>query len=237
MKRAVSMALAVQIALSLLWILPASMADSSAGLGLFALLFYYVIASALPALFALWLLWRHPPERRKAAVILLLPLLSVFVPTLLQGFIGGPVESGHLIALLITLAIAAAIAAIAVPRKLAAMLPPLLFRSRALNGLIAVGLVLAWIVIVAGVLWGLSDAMGNGYRRDTGTGIAYALILVMMYVLAVAAASLLVAVWASLGLRSGLQSVCRRLFFTQLFVAAPGVVAGIAVALFWLAQK
>ncbi|ANO52666.1 hypothetical protein BA177_17045 [Woeseia oceani] len=213
------------------------MTDKSAGFGVLALLFYYVIAAALPMLFALWLLWRHPPQRRKAAVILLLPLLAVFLPSVIQGIVGGPVAPAHVAGLMVLLAIGVALASIVAPRRIATTLPAFLFRSRTVNGFIVAGLVFAWVLLAIGILWVLSDAPSGGYRRDTGTGLAYALILLMMYVLSVAAASLSAVVWASLGLRSDIDGACRKLFVTQWLVAAPGILAGLAACAFWLVQR
>ncbi|MEQ8205848.1 MAG: hypothetical protein RIA65_06710 [Woeseia sp.] len=237
MNRAANITLSIQVVLALLWVLPASMADKSDGFGVLALLFYYVIAAALPMLFALWLLWRHPQQRRKAAVILCLQLLSVFLPSLIQGVVGGPVEPAQVATLVVLLLIGVALASIMAPRRVAAALPAFLFRSRTVNGLIVAGLVIAWLFLAISVVLVLSDGAASSYRRDTGTGLAYALILLMIYVLSLAAASLFAAVWASLGLRSGLDGVCRKLFFVQWLVAAPGILAGLAACVFWLAQR
>lgn len=237
MNRAANITLSIQIVLALLWVVPASMADSSAGFGVLALFFYYVVASALPMLFGLWLLWRHPPQRRKAAVILLLPILSAFLPSLIQGVIGRPVAPAQFAGLIVLLLIGVALASIVVPRRIATALPAFVFRSRTVNGLLVAGLVFAWLFLVIGILSALNDMPSGGYRRVTGTGLAYALILLMIYVLSVAAASLFTAAWASLGLRSGVDGACRKLFVTQWLVALPGILAGLAAWVFWLAQR
>lgn len=63
-----------------------------------------------------------------------------------------------------------------------------MFRSRTLNGLIVAALLLAWVVtIVAGLLL-VNDATTT-YRRDTGMGLAYAIIMAAMVLLAIGAGS------------------------------------------------
>lgn len=53
MSRAVNVVLGIQIIFSAFFMVPASMADSSAGLGLLALYFYYVVFFAPFAIFGL----------------------------------------------------------------------------------------------------------------------------------------------------------------------------------------
>lgn len=233
MQRATTIALWSQSILAACFITWVSMLGKQGGLMVVALFFYYIPVAFLIALFGVWVAWRHPALRQSGLAIMLLPVAALFLPAILNSILGGPLLVQHLLAVLVLLAVAALFVSLFSPRRAVTVIPDALFRSRLWNGLIIFAIVAGWAFLVIVVVWALDD---SNYRRDTGMGLAYAIVFAALYVSAMGLASAVAATWAWLGLRGGVDNACRKLNIAQLVVALPGILVGGTVFAWFLGQ-
>jgi hypothetical protein len=233
MRRATTIALWAQALLAVCFVVRVSTLGSAGGLTVVGLYFYYIPIGTLIALFGLWVAWRQPALRRKGLAMAALPVVALFMPTFLIGLFGDPSPSRYLLGAAGLLAAGAVALSVLAPRRVAAVIPDALFRSRLWNGLIVAALVAGWLLLAAVVIWALNDTT---YRRDTGMGLAFAILLATMYMIGMGLASTGAGLWAWLGLRSRVENACRKLNVAQLVVAAPGVLLGGAAYVWYLSQ-
>jgi hypothetical protein len=163
----------------------------------------------------------------------MLPVLFLFLPGVIKWFAGGPLTSGAMVQAAIALLVAALLFSVAFPKRVIRVLPAWLFRSRAFNWLLLLGMAIAWLLLIAGVVWVASTDSGNSI---SGMALAYVIVYVAMYVVAVGAGSVLVMVYGWIGLRSGVARDCRRLNIAQIVMGVPSFAIG-AVTLAWLANQ
>ena len=232
MKRAVDIALGVQIVLGLCWTLAAATAQGAGGLAAFFVFLVVYAVFACAAVFALWVLWRHPALRPRAGWILGLPVIFWFLPGILRSVAGGVVTSHQLLALLLWAAVFAIGFAWIFPSRAAVVMPRFLVASRVFNWLVLLAVPAGWAFLI-GVVVLLSTGGGSS---SSGTAVAYAIILAALYLVGLGLGSFGVSTWAWLSLRGGFESAPRKLNIAQLIVALPGVVAGLLVAA-WLVQQ
>lgn len=233
MPRIAPILLWVQMVLSAAFVVSVSMLGREGGLQVIGLYFYYLPLAGLIALAGVWLAWRYPGYRRHGIAIALAPIVAALLPFPLNAVLGGPLLKQHLLTVAALLFIAWFIVSLVAPRRVVALIPDALFRSRLWNSLVILGIVAGWLLLAVVVAWVMHD---SSYRRDTGTGIAYAIILASLYVAAMGLASAAVTAWAWLGLRGGVAGACRRLNIAQLVVAIPGVLIG-GVVFLWLGSQ
>ena len=233
MQRATTIALWLQSILAACFVTWVSMLGKQGGLMVVGLYFYYIPVALLIALFGVWVAWRHPTLRRSGSAIILLPVAALFLPALLNTILGGPLLGRHLLAVLMLLAMAAFVVSLFSPRRAVKVVPDALFRSRLWNGLIILAIVAGWAFLAIVVVWALDE---SNYRRDTGMGLAYAIVFAAMYVSAMGLASVAAATWAWLGLRGGVDNACRKLNIAQLVVALPGILVGGTAFAWFLGQ-
>ncbi len=70
----------------------------------------------------------------------------------------------------------------------------------------------------------------------TGEGLAFAIVIAALYLVWLGVGSFGASTWAWVSLRGGIQTATRKLNIAQLVVAAPGVMLGIAVAV-WMGEQ
>lgn len=230
MKAAVKIILGTQILLALIWIVPMlGIPDNNlVALQLFVMSFS---VQTLFFFFAIWVFWRHPEERNKAAAIMLLPVISFFLPGVVQSAAGGPLSGPAIAAVFACVLIAVLLAGAFYPRKAAGLIPSVFFRSDALNLLIVVVVVIAWIFPFASIFWLFSDYSGDAarsmQRSNDGYVFAYLFFAGAIYFGGLAVASFCTLVWAWIGLKAAVEGGHRKLHITQLALSVPGLVAGI----------
>lgn len=227
-------ALILQVAAGMLWTLSMVMMTSG-GLEIVAMFVVIFAVQLLGLLIGAWAYWQHADLRQYAGWLLALPVLFLFLPSLLRRLAGGPVDAGVLFVMLLALLLAIIVACLAMPGRMGHIVPQGLYRSRLWNGLLLAGPLLGLLLLVAGLTW-LLGVNGDETRRAlktdaTGVGLGSAIVIAAVYATCFGAYSLLIATWAWLGLHSDVEDACRKLNVAQLVVALPGVLLG-AFALF-----
>lgn len=233
MQRATTIVLWAQAILATCFVVWVSMLGKQGGLMVVAMYFYYIPVGVLIALFGVWVAWRHPTLRRRGSAIIVLPVAAVFLPAILNSLLGGPLLGRHLLAVFIVFAVAVFFVSIFLPGRAVTVVPSVLFRSRIWNGILIIAIVAGWVFLAVAVFWAMDD---SNYRRDTGMGLAYAIMFAALYVSAMGLASVATATWAWLGLRGGVDNACRKLNIAQLVVALPGILIGGVVFAWYLGQ-
>jgi len=233
MQRAAAVALWTQLLVAACFVLWVAALGPHGGLQVVGLYFYYAPFAGVLALFGVWIAVRRPALRRRGIAIALIPFAAILLPPGINALLGGPLLGRHLLAIGVALGAVALITSVFAPRRVVAFIPDGLFRSRFLNGLILFALVTGWVVFLLVLAFTVSE---SDYRRDTGMGLAYAIVLAGMYVVAMGLASVAVAGWAWLGLRGGVANACRKLNVAQLVVAVPGLVVG-GIAFGWFVSQ
>ena len=221
----------IQILLGIGWTLP--LLRGNGDFSTLYLFFLLAIVNAAFLLVACRAMWKHPNERRIAGVVMMLPALFLFLPGVIKWFAGGPLTSEALVRAAVVLLVAALLFSVAFPKQVIRILPEWLFRSRIFNWLLLLGMAIAWLLPIAGVAWLASSDSGNS---RSGMAVAYVIIYVAMYVVAVGAVSVLVMVHGWIGLRSGVARDCRRLNIAQIVMGLPSFAIG-AATLAWLANQ
>jgi len=231
MRRILAIALFVQLSSGGLWTLAVA---GTPGRGDFGLLGLFVIVYALQAVAvmpALWALWRHPAERRRAAWMLAMPVVFWFAPGIVKSLAGGHLSSEEMIVVLAAAAAIVLVACFVVPRRVAAFVPGFLVTSPVFNSLLLAGVIVGWLFLIGMAV--LVFGGGAPASSDaTGYGLAYAIVLASLSLIGFGAASLVAAAWAWIGLRSGLDGACRKLNVAQLVVSMPGLLIGAGAVMF-----
>lgn len=235
MPKALRIILVVQLLLGTVWTLAmlTELQKSLASLSLFVLIYAFHLIFFFVAL---WAVWKHPDLRRKAVLIMVLPVGFLFLPYMITSLFGDLLKAEQLASLAIAAAVLCLVLGIALPRKTARLLPNGLFRSRGFNILVIVLMVLAWLLPIVPIVWLAQhgDAGGpGGGQGSPGMGAAYVLAAAAMYLIGLGAASVMMGVLGWLGLRGDVVGAQRKLHTTQLVIAAPGLLLG-SGTLAWL---
>ena len=192
-----------------------------------------VVANGIFLLVAAWAMWKHKELRRRAMVVMILPVALYFFPFAVKAVFGGPLIGSRRNLAIGLLCGAIVVTCLAFRKKVAELLPDNLVQSRLLNWLLIVGLALAWFFPVAVVIW----LVTNGYAgSSSANAFAYAIILLAQYIIIVGAAALALMLWAWIGLAEANNRRIRRLHIAQLVMALPSLLVGI-MAFSWLAGQ
>ena len=176
--------------------------------------------------------WNHPDLRKAAGWTMAIPVIAWFLPTIIRGMTGGPLNTSQLMSLLIGSAVILTIAAWVFPQKAARFLPGRLVGSRFFNWLILLAMIGAWAFLAFVIAYVASEGGGS----SSGTAVAYAVILAALYLVGIGLGSFGAATWAWVSLRGGFEATVRKLNVAQLVVAAPGVLIALFVAA-WLVEQ
>ena len=236
MTRALQIVLGAEIVLGILWTVRAAMAQGAGGLAVVGLFFAVYALFAAFFLFAAWAFWKHPDDKRLAGWIMALPFVFWFAPVWIRSLAGGVLLQDQFVRVLFLVAIGVIAAAWLFPRKAAALVPDLLVRSRLFNWLILLGVLGGWLFMVLVVLYLANSPKSVPSSADSGMALAYVIVLAAMYLIGLGIASFGASTWAWVSLRGGFEATARKLNIAQLVVAAPGVLLGVAVAV-WLAGQ
>lgn len=235
MRTALTIALCIQLVTGLIWTLAVAGTPGRGDFGLLGLL-VVVYAVQLPlTMLGIYALWRHATLRRLAACVTASPVVFWFLPGIVKVLAGGHLSPDEAAIVGMTVLLIAILACFALPRRVAAILPAALFRSRVFNGLLLAGVIVGWLGIAAAVLLVIAGN-GGGSQDATGYGLGSAIVLAAIYLICMGAGSLLVFTWAVLGLRSGVDGSCRKLNVAQLALSLPAGLLGIGSLLFMAAQ-
>lgn len=235
MTRALKTVLGAELIVGVFWTVLAAMAHGAGGLAVFGLFLFVYALYATFFVFAAWVYWKYPGERKIAGWIMALPILFWFLPMIIRSMAGGVLSTPQLVqALLVFTAVALLICWIA-PRKAAVAVPKFLLQSRLFNWTVILAVIAGWLLFVVVLLYvaGTKSPSTSG----TGEGLALALVLAAIYLFWLGVGSLGAATWAWLSLRGGIRNATRKLNIAQLVVAVPGVLIGILVALWSANQK
>lgn len=236
MNRALKIILGTEIVLGILWTLLAAMAQGAGGLAVLGLFMFVYGLYAAFFVFAAWVYWKRPDERRVAGWIIALPILFWFLPMMIRSLAGGVLTQPQLIGFLSIIVIVAIAICWFVPRKAAVVIPGFLVRSTLFNWLVLLALIAGWLFLVFVVLYVANEDRSGMSTSSSGTAVAYAVVLLAIYLIGLGAGSFGVSTWAWVSLRGGFEITARKLNIAQLIVAAPGVLIGILVVV-WLAGQ
>ncbi len=234
MTKALKVVLGVEIALGLFWTVIAAMAHGAGGLG--AVAFFFAIYAVFAAffVFAAWVYWKRPEERKCAGWIMLLPAVFWFLPLIIRPMAGGFLSSQQLSIMLLVPGVIAIAACWVIPRRAAALIPEFLVRSKPFNWLLILAVIAGWLFFIGVIVYVINEDVSRS--SNSGTALAYALIIAATYLIFQAVGGFVVSTWAWLCLRGGFEKTARRLNIAQLVVAAPGVLIGVVVAV-WLSGQ
>ena len=235
MSGALTVILVIQCVLGAIWTLSLMTAAETGMEGLMLFIYIYPF-HAVFFLVGLWAAWRRPDQRRKAIWIAALPFGLLFLPSLLKGILGGPVSGQQILFFLIGLAVLGVVISILRPARAIRFLPNGMFRSRAFNLFIVIGIVAGWLVPIGLFVLGGDSGRGTSQTDSTGMGAAYLLIGAALYLVVVGLASVWTMFWGWLGLMGGVEGAQRKLHVAQCVVALPGMLAGTVAVLFLLSQ-
>lgn len=235
MKRAVGIVLWLQIALGALWTYSVLTADNSSWGPLVALVYTYP-PQIVFFFFAAGVFWKRRDLRRPAGWIMALPVVLLFTPTGLRTLVGGRVDPSSFVSIAVVAALLVIVYGLIRPRSAAKVVPQQLLRNRVFNGVVILLQVFGWLLpLILFAYWTL-ESQGGPRSTDAGTGLAYLLILAVIYLAGLGIGSLLVSCIAWVGLRGGIDNAPRKLHIAQLVIAVPGVLLG-AGAIIWLAVQ
>lgn len=221
----------IQVLLGLWWTVPLLFHD-----GTFSTLYVFflsAIANGAFLLVAAWAMWKHPQLRRRAAIVMALPFALYLLPFLLKFIAGGPFTGERGLSAVAVLAVALLGSCIFFPQRVFRLLPRGLVRSRFLNWLIIIGMVAAWLVPIALIIW---IAAGDSGGSSSGTAVAYAIYYFALYTVAVGAGALLIMAWGWIGVRGDRDNPSRNLHIAQLVMGSPSLVIGL-LTMSWLASQ
>ena len=213
------------------WTLLAATSWTTGGIAVLAALFYTYLLFAAFFLFAAWVYWKRPERRRIAGWIMALPFVFWFLPLLMRLPAGGDLSTKQLSAVLLVIATIALGLCWISPRKVAAIIPGFLLRSRLVNWLIVLALIAGWMLFVFALVY-VANAKSPS-TSGTGEGLALLIVMAAMYLIWLGLGSFLAATWAWLSLRGGVEPASRKLNYAQMICAAPAVLCGIVLA-FWV---
>ena len=235
MRRALRIILAAQCALGLFWTMAAAMAHGAGGLAVVG--FFLVIYAIFAAMFlvAAWAWWKHPDARRIAGWIMALPVVFWFLPHMIRSMAGGVLTTQQFNGLVLIAVLVAAGVCWFFPRRAAVVVPDFLAGSRLFNWLALLAQIAGWVFFVAMVTLVIIDGDKAG-SSDGTAAVGFAIVLAGMYLISLGLASFGLATWAWVSLRGGFDVTPRKLNIAQLVVAAPGVLSGVAVAV-WLSGQ
>jgi len=233
MTRALSIIFFAELLLGAIWTVSAAMATGAGGLAVFGLFVIIYALFAICALIAAWAWWKYPEDRKRAAWIMVLPVIFWFLPTMIRWLAGGALSTGELGTALVVLVALALIGSFFAPRKAVAVVPKALLRSNWFNALVVAAVVLGWLFMFAVIVFIASGEGGGSGRSGTGEGLAMVIILVAIYLVGLGTGSFVAMAWAWLGLRGGVEGTPRKWHIAQIVVALPGFLIGVAV-FFWL---
>ncbi|MGB5628239.1 MAG: hypothetical protein WBM57_02645, partial [Woeseiaceae bacterium] len=135
---------------------------------------------------------------------------------------------------LLSISIIAIVSCWVVPKKAAVFVPEFLARSRSFNWLLIVSVIAGWLLFFGVIVYVVNEDVQRS--TDSGTSLAYALIVAATYLVLQGVASFLVSTWAWLCLRGEFESAASKLNITQIVVSAPGVLIAIAIVV-WLSAQ
>jgi len=233
MTRALQLVLGTEVVLGLAWTAVAAMAGGLEVVGLFIMV--YALFAAFFA-FAAWTFWKYPDKRRLAGWIMALPFVFWFAPTWLRALAGGVMSQDQLVKVVFAVVISTIAIAWLFPRKVAAWVPNFLVRSKLFNWLVLLGVISGWLFMVLVVLYVAHSPRAVSSSTDSGMALAYAVVVAATYLLGLGLASFGASTWAWLSLRGGFEATARKLNIAQLIVATPGVLVGVLVAVWLVAQ-
>lgn len=192
-----------------------------------------VVANGLFFLVAAWAMWKHKELRRRAAVVMILPVALYLFPFAIKAVFGGPLLGARRNLALVLLGGAILAFCLAFPKKVFELLPGTLVQSRFLNWLLILGLAAAWLLPIAVAIQFTSS---GSVSNMSGNAAAYAVILLSWYIIIVGAAALVLMLWAWIGLRGDNNSPSRNLHIAQLVMGFPSLVVGV-ITISWLAGQ
>lgn len=233
MNRALKIVLGIQIVLGLIWTLAAAMAHGAGGLAAVGVFFIVYAIFALLFLFAMWVCWKYPEERRLAIWIMLFPVVFWFAPLIIRPLAGDYLSTQQLAGLFILAGIALIGSCWLMPRRITRFIPDGLIRSRLFNWLILLSVIGGWLFFIFVVVYVANDKSSSAAG---GEALAVAIILAALYLIWQGVGGFLAATWAWLCLRSKTTNKSRKLSIAQIVVSLPGVLLGVAVAV-WLAGQ
>ena len=192
-----------------------------------------VVANGLFFLVAAWAMWKHKELRRRAAILMILPVALYLFPFAVKAVFGGPLLGARRNLALVLFGGAILAFCLAFPKKVFDLLPGTLVQSRFLNWLLILSLAAAWLFPIAvGIQLVTSGSAGS----MSGNAAAYAVILLSRYIITVGAGALALMLWAWIGLRGDNNSPSRKLHIAQLVMGFPRLVFGV-ITISWLAGQ
>jgi hypothetical protein len=99
-----------------------------------------VVANGLFFLVAAWAMWKHRELRRRAAIVMILPVALYLAPYAIKAAFGGPLTGTRRNLALGLLGGVILASCLAFPKKVLTLLPGRLVQSRLLNWLLILGL-------------------------------------------------------------------------------------------------
>ena len=217
-----------------------AMKGGTGGLEVLAMFLVIFGLQAVGFVIGVWAYRAQPAMRRAARWLLGLPLVFYFLPDLVMAVAGGELSDAGLAAIVLFLLAVVLGACVVMPRKVASVLPAFLFQSKFVNALILVLVLLGWLFAIGVLVWlfGIeAEATSRALSRDaTGYGRGASIVIGAIYLLGLGSGSLLVAAWAWLGLRSGVDGACRKLNVAQMLVATPGLLIGLVALYLMISQ-
>jgi hypothetical protein len=233
--------LATVALVTLFWTIAIWTETGSSGIAVLGWFAVVVVVYAAGLLIGAIVAWRRPPLRRRATLLMAMPLIGGIAPYLLRALSGGPVEIGF-VSRVVSMALAlASMIALVRPRATASRLPGRLFRSRWLNLAIVYALVIAWSVLMLAAVWVMTEAGQNAVQRANRTSndmaSAYIILAASAYLLLIGAGSVIAAAWGWLGLMGGVEGARRRIHIAQLAGALPGILIAAATWAWLLTQR
>ncbi len=234
MNQALKIVLGIEIILGVIWTILAAMAHGPGGLGAVAVgLVIYAIFTAF-FVFAAWAFWKFPAERKRAGWIMFLPLVFGLAPVVIRSMAGDFLTSQQLVGLLVFAAILAVGACWLIPARAASVVPDFLVRSKFFNWLVILAMLAGWLFLIVVAIYVATEDVPS--RSGSGTGLATALIIAALYLAGLAIGNFLAATWAWLSLRGGIEGNPRKLNIAQLVIAAPAILIGVAVTVWFAGQ-
>ena len=231
MRTALNIIIGLQLLLGAWWTLPLLMHDGN--FATLHILFISLVANAAFYLVAGWAMWKHPPLRRRAGVVLGLPVLLYVLPWLIKAIAGGPLTGSKGLGAILLILAGLLGFCVFFPRRAFRLVPRSLIQSRFLNWLIIIAMILAWILPIAGIVW---LGSGNGGSSSSENAVAYAIYYFVFYMVLVGAGALVIMTWGWIGFRGDVDNPSRRLHIAQLVIGLPSLVVGL-LTMSWLAGQ
>lgn len=237
----VNVALVIEVLVAIWWTTNMVPETGSSGIEVLGWFAVVVVVYAVTFLIGAIVAWRRPALRRRAALVMAMPVIGGFAPFVLRLFAGGPFPLAAMRTGVIFTLVAVFALGLAFPRHTVRWMPHALFRSRGWNVFLLGSLGLAWSVLLVSVLWlvsqGGQDALKAANRTGSpGMATAWVILLVSSHLLLLGLGSALTGAWGWLGLRGGVEGAQRSIHLTQLVGAAPGVLIAAAVWV-WLSGQ